>query len=93
MEPPHTLVDQLTSGPVGKGGKLEDTMARGLEGKREARQSRGSAKVQIGAVLLCKGANVGGSAQGETGNRRVSGGHTSSGLGSQVRVRVPSLVI
>ena len=35
-------------------------MARGLEGKREASQSRGSAKVQIGAVLLCKGAKVGG---------------------------------
>jgi hypothetical protein len=49
-------------------------------------RTRGSAKVQIGAELLCKGANV----RGKT--FRVTGlGGRETGAGFQVRVQVQDL--
>ena len=61
---------------MGKLTRGQGRRVRGHEGRRAGGHEgkRGSAKVQIGAVLLCKGAKVRDSAQGETGDRMVCWG-------------------
>ena len=67
------MVDRLNSWPVGQRRK------GGHEGWRAGESGEDSAKVQIGAGLLCKGAKVEASVSGGRWQPRVAGGGVRMG--------------